>query len=112
MERCVVGVDTETPHRDNPDGRFNVPPASRGRLGALFLLNRDAQAEVGTRQQFIRQSVQLDTLYREIVKALAELAVKNSDSQVMQMLASQGINVSVNAPAASATGSAASGARK
>lgn len=80
--------------------------------GALFLLNRDAQAEVGTRQQFIQQSVQLETLYREIVKALAELAVKNNDSQVMQMLASQGINVSVNAPAASGAGGAASGARK
>lgn len=80
--------------------------------GALFLLNREAQAEVGTRQQFIQQSVQLETLYREIVKALAELAVKNNDSQVMQMLASQGINVSVTAPAASAAGGAASGARK
>ena len=70
--------------------------------GMLFTINRDAQAEINTRQQFIQQTVQLEGLYREIVKALAELAVKGNDTQIMQMLAAQGINVSVNAPAAAA----------
>jgi hypothetical protein len=72
--------------------------------GTLFVANRGSQAEISARQQFIQQTVQLEGLYREIVKALAELAVKNGDSQIMQMLAGQGINVSVNQPAASAPG--------
>ena len=68
--------------------------------GTLFIVNRDAQTEIGARQQFIQQTVPLDSLYREILKALAELALKNNDTQIIQMLAAQGINVSVNAPAA------------
>ncbi|HTP73394.1 MAG TPA: hypothetical protein VML58_14330 [Burkholderiaceae bacterium] len=67
--------------------------------GGLFLTNRSSQADVAARQQFIQQTVQLETLYREIVKALAELALKNGDSQILQMLASQGISVTPNAPA-------------
>ena len=67
--------------------------------GTLFLTNRSAQARVTERQQFIQQTVQLETLYREIVKALAELALKNGDNQILQMLASQGISVTPNAPA-------------
>lgn len=76
--------------------------------GTLFMINRDSQAEIGTRQQFVQQTVQLEGLYREIVKALAELAVKSNDTQIMQMLAAQGINVSFSAPAAAA----ASGVKK
>ena len=70
--------------------------------GALFLVNRNSQAEINTRQQFIQQTVQLEGLYREIVKALAELATKNNDTQIIQMLATLGINVTVNAPPAAA----------
>lgn len=70
--------------------------------GVLFTQNRAAQAEVNARQQFLQQTAGLESLYREIVKALAELAVKNNDSQLLQMLGTQGINVSVNAPAAPA----------
>lgn len=70
--------------------------------GFVFALNRGVQAEVHSRQQFVQQSVQLEGLYREIVKALAELAVKNGDQQIVQMLGAQGINVSVTNPPASA----------
>lgn len=70
--------------------------------GVLFGLNRADQQEINARQQFLQQSVQLEGLYRDIVKALAELAVKNNDAQIIQMLAAQGINVSVNAPNAPA----------
>jgi hypothetical protein len=76
--------------------------------GTLFLTNRSTQADVAARQQFIQQTVQLETLYREIVKALAELALKNGDNQILQMLAGQGISVTPNPPAAPA----ASGAKK
>ena len=75
--------------------------------GTLFLTNRSTQADVAARQQFIQQTVQLEGLYREIVKALAELAVKNGDNQIIQMLAAQGISVSNNSPVASAAASAA-----
>ena len=68
--------------------------------GTLFTINRNAQAAINTRQQFIQQTVQLEGLYREIVKGLAELGVKNSDTQIIQMLAALGINVSANPPAA------------
>lgn len=70
--------------------------------GVLFTQNRAEQAEVNARQQYLQQTVNLEGLYRELVKALAELAVKNNDSQLLQMLGAQGINVSVNAPAVQA----------
>lgn len=72
-----------------------------GANAVLFTGNRATQNDVNSRAQFVQQSVALEGLYRDIVKALAELAVKNNDAQLLQMLAAQGINVSVNAPAPS-----------
>ena len=80
--------------------------------GVFFTQNRAAQADVNGRAQFIQQSVALEGLYRDIVKALAELAVKNNDTQLMQMLSAQGINVSVNAPAPAAAPAAPPAAPK
>ena len=75
--------------------------------GVLFTQNRSAQAELNARQQYLQQTVGLESLYRDIVKALAELGAKNNDQQLLQMLAAQGINVSVTpaapAPAAQPT---------
>jgi hypothetical protein len=70
--------------------------------GVLFTKNRGAQAELNTRQQYLQQTVGLESLYRDIVKALAELAVKNNDQQLLQMLSAQGISVSVTPPAPAA----------
>jgi hypothetical protein len=64
----------------------------------LFSQNRTAQAEITGRAQYIQQAAQLETLYREMVKALGELAIRNSDTQLRDMLAKQGITVT--APAA------------
>ena len=64
----------------------------------LFTKNRDLQQQVNARQQYLQQTTALEGLYRDIVKALAELAVSNNDTQLLEMLASQGLNVSVNAP--------------
>lgn len=76
---------------------------------ALSLRSRTAQAEVAQRQQFVQQSVQLEGLYKEIVRALAELAARNNDEDVRGMLQRHGISYSVNvAPATAAT----TGARK
>lgn len=70
--------------------------------GFVFTHNRDAQLEVNSRQQYLQQTASLDGLYRDIVKALAELAVKNNDAQLQQMLAANGINVTLNAPVVAA----------
>jgi hypothetical protein len=43
---------------------------------ALFLANRSTQIDINNRQQFVQQSIQLEGLYREIVKALADLSIK------------------------------------
>ena len=65
----------------------------------LFTQNRSAQVALNQRQQFIQQTVPLEGLYRDIVKALAETAVKGNDRQVLDMLAAQGLSVTVNTPA-------------
>ena len=69
----------------------------------LFQGNRITQTEVGARQQFIQQSVQLEVLYREMAKALADLAVRNRDADLSALLSSHGISVSVNPAAGSGT---------
>jgi hypothetical protein len=62
---------------------------------ALFSSNRTAQADVAGRQQFIQQSVQLETLYQQLVRSLAELSAKNNDAQLKSVLAAQGITFSI-----------------
>ena len=65
----------------------------------LFSLNRTAQAEVTGRAQYIQQTAQLEPLYREMVKALGELAVRNNDTQLRDMLAKHGVVVTLAGPA-------------
>jgi hypothetical protein len=64
----------------------------------LFAQNRAAQAEVTGRAQYIQQAAQLEPLHREMVKALGELAVRNNDTQLRDMLAKHGITVNMPAP--------------
>ena len=59
----------------------------------LSLGNRFLRLQVTERQQFLTQSIQLGGLHREIVTALASVAVKNNDEQLKNLLASQGIGV-------------------
>ena len=65
----------------------------------LFSQNRTAQAEVAGRAQYVQQTAQLEPLYREMVKALGELAVRNNDTQLRDMLAKHGVVVNVPTPA-------------
>lgn len=89
--------------------------ATAATLGALALLlaaanvtlsslNRGLQGDIATRQQYVQQSVQLEGLYREIIRALAELAARNNDQDVRALLQRHGISYSVNAPAPAAAG--------
>jgi len=66
----------------------------------LASMNRSLQGEVSQRQQFVQQSVQLEGLYREIIRALAELGARNNDQDVRALLQKHGITYTVNAPAA------------
>ena len=82
-------------------------------LGALCLvlaltnvtmasMNRSLQGDIGVRQQYVQQSVQLEGLYREIVRTLAELGARNNDQDVRALLQQHGISYTVNAPSAAA----------
>lgn len=75
--------------------------------GLLFTQNRATQARLNQRQQFVQQTVPLEGLYNDIVKTLAQRAVKGNDRQVLNMLASQGLTVTVNNPAAASADAAA-----
>jgi len=66
----------------------------------MFTQNRQAQADVQGRAQYIQQSTQLETLYREMVKALADLSVRNNDGQLRDLLTKQGITVNPTTPPA------------
>jgi hypothetical protein len=70
----------------------------------LFTSNRSLQADVNSRQQFITQSLQLEQLNKEIIVALANLAVRDKDAALSDVLASQGISVSATPSAAAAAG--------
>ena len=59
----------------------------------LSSANRRLQADVAGRQQYIQQSVPLETLYRAIVNDLGALATRNRDDQLTAMLAAHGIIV-------------------
>lgn len=68
----------------------------------LSLGNAATRNGLTQRQQYVQQSVQLEGLYREIVRTLAELAARNNDNDVKTMLQRHGITYNVNPPAASA----------
>jgi ferritin len=57
----------------------------------LFSSNRQTQNEVNTRGQYIQQTLQVEPLYQSLIKSLAELAAKNNDAQLRDLLATQGI---------------------
>ena len=64
----------------------------------LLTTVRAGQAEVAARQEYIQQTVPLETLYRDIVKALADLSVRRQDEDLRSLLSSQGISVTINGP--------------
>jgi len=66
----------------------------------LFLGNREKQININSRQQYIQESLVLEGLNREIIAALANLAVRNKDRQITDLLTAHGITVTVSQPAA------------
>ena len=78
----------------------------------LSLGNAQTRNDIGQRQQYVQQSVQLEGLYREIVRSLAELAARNNDADVRTMLQRHGITYNVNPPAVATPAPAAAPVRK
>jgi hypothetical protein len=61
----------------------------------LFERNRSLQNEVSARAQYIQQTVQLEGLHREIINAIANLAVRNKDEALRTILTQQGISINM-----------------
>lgn len=59
----------------------------------IALGNQSIQAEMAERQQEIAQTIQLETLNRQLVTVLANLAIKTNDEQLKKLLAETGINL-------------------
>jgi predicted Holliday junction resolvase-like endonuclease len=59
----------------------------------LTFANQSLRQQLGERQQVISQSMQLEALHREIVQAIATVAVTRNDEQLKALLAAQGINL-------------------
>jgi ABC-type transport system involved in cytochrome bd biosynthesis fused ATPase/permease subunit len=77
----------------------------------ITLVNRNQglRAEVESRAQYIQQSIQLQGLYQDMVKALADLAVRNKDDQLRELLTKEGISITVTPPPATPPAGAAKG---
>jgi hypothetical protein len=68
----------------------------------MFLLvgNQALQRVVAERQQTIMRSIQMQGPAREVITAMANLALRSDDEQLKQLLAKHGITVTVNPAAA------------
>ena len=60
----------------------------------LYFTNRAAQAQVSARAQYIQQSQSIGSLYQEIAKALANLAVERHDEEIKSLLTQEGFTIS------------------
>jgi pyridoxine/pyridoxamine 5'-phosphate oxidase len=74
-----------------------------GTNAGLYFANRSAQAQLNARAQYIQQSQSIGSLYQEIAKALANLAVEHHDDEIKALLAKEGFTISA-APAESGAG--------
>jgi predicted Holliday junction resolvase-like endonuclease len=59
----------------------------------LMMGNQSVQTEVSDRQQFISQAIQIDNLNRQVVGAMANMALKSNDEQLKKLLLANGIDI-------------------
>lgn len=81
----------------------------------LAQYNQGARTQLAQQQQYLQQSAQLEGLYREMVRALAELSARSGDTSLRALLQRHGIQYSVNpgaAPAAAAAAASTSPVRR
>lgn len=65
---------------------------------SIHSANRDRQADVAERQQFINESVPLSRLNTQFIQALAQLSAQSDDDSIRQLLADHGVTFTVNLP--------------
>lgn len=73
--------------------------AAAAASSALALHNAGLRRELGAQQTYLQQSVQLEGLYREMVRALAELGARHDDESLRALLKAHGITYQVQQPA-------------
>ena len=61
----------------------------------LFSRNRVQQQEISDRQLYVQQTAQLEGLYQQLIRGIAELSARNSDAALGAVLARQGITFTV-----------------
>jgi hypothetical protein len=59
----------------------------------LTFITQSLRQQVSEHQQVLGQSVQMEAVYREIVTAIATVAVTRNDPELKSLLTSQGINL-------------------
>jgi hypothetical protein len=69
---------------------------------ALSRHNQSQRLQIAQQQQYLQQSMQLEGLYREIVRALAELSARSGDAPLRALLQQHGIQYTANPAGASA----------
>jgi uncharacterized membrane protein YeiB len=65
--------------------------------------NQALQVQVSGQQQYIQQSLQLQGLYQQIVRAVADLSVRNHDEQLQAILTRQGLHLTVKPQSAASS---------
>lgn len=60
----------------------------------LLMGNQSLQVTVSERQQYIAETIQLETLNRQVIAVLAEMALKTNDGELKKLLADVGIDLS------------------
>ena len=61
----------------------------------LFSRNRVQQQEISDRQLYVQQTAQLEGLYQQLIRGIAELSARNNDAALGAVLARQGITFTV-----------------
>ena len=64
----------------------------------FFSGNRALQAQLSAQTQYVQQSLQLEPLHQTIIRDLIELAARNNDTQIRDLLVANGISFTVTAP--------------
>ncbi len=65
--------------------------------GYMSWENRTLRSEVRSRQNFINQSVRLSRVNSQLIRSLALTAVRNKDTDIQNILAANGVSISVRA---------------
>ena len=60
----------------------------------LLIGNQSLQVTVSERQQYIAETIQLESLNRQVIAVLAEMALKTNDGELKKLLAEVGIDLS------------------